>query len=538
MIDEITRVDSFNLWQQPWIDLERPDGTVIRQGIRDTLLDAHQIRGIFSTSPLEIVGIHRLLTAILQDMVHPSSSRDIQKLWQSGRVPSDQLDEFGERFAGRFDLFSPDQPFMQTRDLPLVPTKGTPKKPVTYLAPELPCATAVAHYHHVLDAQQSFCPTCCARGLVVIPAFATSGGAGIKPSINGVPPIYVLPGGRTLFESLVASLILPNYQPQIRKMDNDAAWWRRPAQIEKSGEVDSVGYLESLTFPARRVRLYPARNGEKCSRCGGSSPLVVREMTFEMGLSRPKDSPFWRDPFAAYFLRENDSPLPLRPTPGKAIWREFSSLFLSTPPEPAVKSKRVPLRPTLIDQLTSFQENGIGLNDDVMSFRCIGIRTDMKAKIFEWVDSGFNIPLAVLRSSDAGLDVDDALRFAGECERASTDLFKEFLNDNKKKGERFSRAKISMSDSFWLALAEPFRRLIADLGDVYCLPEEEQRKHSAAVMAAWYRLAISTARTELENALQQIGDDGRNLRLRFQCLEEFNKRMYGKLKKKEGGHEA
>lgn len=537
MTDEKTRVVTFNLWLEPWIDLEQPDGTVIRRGIRDTLLLAHEVKGIFSTSPLEIVGIHRLLTAILHDLVQPSTSGDIRTLRQMGRIPVEKLDAFGDMFTGRFDLFSPDQPFMQTGDLPLSPARGTPIKPVTYLAPEMPCATAVAHYHHVLDDQQSFCPVCCARGLVVIPAFATSGGAGIKPSINGVPPIYVLPGGESLFESLAASLILPRYQPMVRDMENDAVWWRRPATVEKSGEVFSVGYLESLTFPARRVRLYPVIDGERCSRCGEDSRIIVREMTFEMGLSRPKDAPFWRDPFAAYFLRENDSPLPLRPTAGKAIWREFTSLFLSIPPESPAKKNRVPIRPNLVEQFAEYKDVFVQ-DDGIVPFRCIGMRTDMKGKIFEWVDSGFNIPLAVLRSSDAGLDVDDALRFASECESTTADLFKKFLNDNKKKGERFSRAKAAMADAYWSALAEPFRLLIADLGEVYLLPHSEQRAKSAALMAVWYRLSINTARKELENALQQIGDDGRNLRLHYQCLEEFNRLMYGKLKKKEGGNDA
>lgn len=536
MTDATTRVTTFNLWEEPWIDLERQDGTVVRQGIRDALLQAHEVQSIFSSSPLEVVGIHRLLVAILQDALQPSGPRDLKTLWQSGCFPAERINHFGVKYADRFDLFSPDQPFLQTGDLPLTPEKGTPIKPVTYLAQDLPCATAVNHYHHVLDDEQAFCPVCCARGLVVVPAFATSGGAGIKPSINGVPPLYILPGGKTLFESLLASFIIQRFQPSVRNQENDLPWWQHPALVEKSGEVISVGYLESLTFPARRIRLYPTVGQVRCSRCGASASLSVQEMTFEMGLSRPKDAPFWRDPFAAYFLREKENPLPLRPSAGKAIWREFSSLFLSMPAEPAGKNKRVPLRPALIEQLTWLEDEGIGPGSGLIAFRCIGMRTDMKAKIFEWVDSGFNIPMAVLKSGDAGLDVDDALRFAGETENTMSDLFAKSLNNNTKKSARFLRAKTSMSDSYWQALAEPFRKLIAVLADVYSLPQAAQSDQRHAALSNWYHLSILTARKELENALQQVGDDGRSLRLRNQCLEEFNKFMYGKLKKKEGGN--
>lgn len=522
---------AFNLWTDPWIDLERPDGTVERQGIAAALLGAQEFLGIFSTSPLEVVGIHRLLTAVLQDALHPQTLRDLQPLWQAGCFPAEAIQAFGAEFAQRFDLFSAQQPFLQSSDLPLTPQKGAPVKPVTYLAPEFPCATAVNHYHHLLDDQQAFCPVCCARGLLVLPAFASSGGAGIKPSINGVPPVYVLPDGRTLFDSLAASLALPPYQPAVRDSQTDRPWWRREALVGKSVEALSVGYLESLTYPARRVRLYPTAAQTTCTRCGAVTPLVVRSMTFEMGLSRPKDAPFWRDPFAAYFLREKESPLPLRPVAGKALWREYASLFLSLPAEPLGK-KRAPLRPALVDQLAWMEESGVGPKDGWLAFRCVGIRTDMKAKIFEWTDTGVDVPLALLQSGDAGLDVEECLRFAVECEGTLADVAKKYLNENRKKGERFAHARAAMMDAYWGALAEPFRGWIADLADAYTLPRGERQTRSAELRLAWFRKSVETAHKALETTLDQVGTDGRSLRLRFQCLEEASQYLYGKLKKK------
>ena len=139
-----------------------------------------------------------------------------------------------------------------------------------------------------------------ARGLVAMPAFVSSGGAGLLPSINGVPPIYVLPGGGTLFESLAASLISVRMLENDYSVRNDQAWWKRPVPVvvkecKKKGQgehqqLSEVGYLHGLTFPARRVRLHPERLNAVCLRSGQLSEWVVRTMVFRMGESR------WRMP--------------------------------------------------------------------------------------------------------------------------------------------------------------------------------------------------------------------------------------------------
>ncbi|MCB0195948.1 MAG: type I-E CRISPR-associated protein Cse1/CasA, partial [Anaerolineae bacterium] len=199
---------SFNLWHEPWITVERLDGKLDILNIRQVLTKAHHIRALYEPSPLDGFSIHRLLVAILQDAYQPESRRDLKKLWQDGQFSTALLQPFEQRYAARFDLFSAKAPFLQSADLSLQPAKTDKPKPVGYLLLEQPAGTAVTHYTHAYDDTQQFCSHCAAKGLLVIPAFASSGGAGIKPSINGVPPIYVLPGGQTLFASLCASLTL------------------------------------------------------------------------------------------------------------------------------------------------------------------------------------------------------------------------------------------------------------------------------------------------------------------------------------------
>jgi CRISPR system Cascade subunit CasA len=491
---------SFNLWREPWITVERLDGTFERLGIEQVLLHAEQYKFIHDPSPLAMVGIHRLLMAILQAALHPQRVTDLRALWQARQFPAQAVKEFGGKFAERFDLFSKEAPFLQSSDLPLEADKGDP--PVAYLYREIPSGTGITHYQHGSEDDHMLCSACTAAGLAIIPAFTTSGGAGLKPSINGVPPIYVLPGGGSLCESLTASLILPKYQPEVADKD-DAAWWVRTPIVEKGKELAKVGYLHSLTFPARRVRLHPEALALACTRCGQMSAWGVRTMVFEMGESRPKDAAFWFDPFAAYRPpkgEEKKNPTPIRPSPGKALWREFASLFLCAPQD---QDKERIHRPRVIEQMAELQ---IVPDVQAFPFRCVGLRTDMKGKVFEWIDSSFKVPLALLADERAGLLVEEGIEFATDCASVISTTFRQVFGGKSKKQERYQRLKADMQESYWAVLAAPFRQFI--------LAAATDRRKSA--QRRWVEQVIKQAQRSFIEAAAAVGDDAASLR---ECVQ-------------------
>lgn len=500
---------TFNVWAEPWITLEHPEGRFEPQGIEQTLLRAHEYTAIYEPSPLVVVGIHRLLVAILQASLDPRTPRDLDKLWQAGRFPPEAVAAFGQQYSASFDLFSAETPFMQSADLPLQPGKDPKPKTVAYLAPEMPAGTEITHYRHGVEDAHLFCPACAAAGLVTVPAFATSGGAGIKPSINGVPPIYVLPGGKTLFESLVISLTRPEYQPEVASRQNDMPWWTHPPLVEHRQEVDEVGYLHSLTFPARRVRLHPILADVPCTRCGQVSRWGVRTMVFQMGESRPKDAPFWFDPFAAYRLptgKSKGTPTPVRPKAGQALWREFAGLFLLQP-ETAEKSTQRTLRPSILDHLAELQEYGIAPDTQTYAFRCIGMRTDMKAKIFEWLDADFEVPPSLLNDPQGGTVIREAIGFATACADVIRGTFREIFGGTSRKSEHHIRLKTRMLDEYWVVLAAPFRQFVLAVA----FPEQRE-----IARRTWTAQTIRAARDAFSRAAAAAGDDGAILRLRTQ----------------------
>ncbi len=518
---------SFNLWTEPWITLQQRDGTLVQRSIQQALHEAPHYAAIHDPSPLVVVGIHRLLVAILQAALNPQENADLNDLWDAGEFPPQKLDAFAARYADRFDLFSPDKPFLQSADLPLFPASKEDLKGRTSVArlfAETPSGTEVTHYRHATEDDCVLCPGEAAKGLVMMPAFMSSGGPGLMPSINGVPPIYVIPGGESLFQSLAASLIKPIYFPAGAAVHQDLPWWERstPTVVieSKKGadtQFNTVGYLHGLTFPARKVRLHPERLHQTCTRSGQNSEWCVRTMAFRMGESRADDAPWWRDPFAAYKLpappkqkpgkaaskvKAKEQPKPIRPTQSKVAWREFVGLFLqgSNGQEAAQQTAR----PSFLGQ---WSELDVAAQYATYPFRCVAIQTDGKAKNFEWLDFGFDVPPALLQDPTGTLYAERALDFAAQCDRAITGVFERTFGQKAKSRERFQRLKTRMDANFWNELASEFRAFILRMG---------QADAQAATFQGWLDTTQAAARHAFERAADETPDDGSTLRLRVE----------------------
>jgi len=507
---------TFNLCSDAWITVERSDGNLETLNILQALLEAHHIRALFEPSPLMVVAIHRLLVAILQDSLRPQTAADLIAVWRNGQFPAEPLQTFVAQYVNRFDLFSEDAPFLQSADLPLKPAKGNKVKPAAYLFLEQPAGTAVTHYTHAYDKQQQFCSHCAAKGLLAIPAFASSGGAGIKPSINGVPPIYVLPGGETLFASLAASLTLPEYEPPSLEPDqreNDTPWWRRhPPIVAKKGIVKQVGYLYGLTFPARRVRLHPIPGRAPCTRCGQITPWHVATMVYEMGESRPKkDVSQWQDPFVAYRKpkKDKDPPTPVRPIEGRSVWREFTSLFLPTDKA---------YRPNILNQLEEEEEvrNSMPYGpDETIPFRTVGLRTDGKMKTFEWQESGFAVPPRLLTDLDSAGKIEQGIEFATQCNRIIKSTFRQYFGGDGKT-KRLESVVSQMNTHYWQELGHVFHNHVQ---------QYTSQSDPNTLFQGWLKQVLQQAQTVFEEAINTLPDDGATLRRRIEAINHCRAKL-------------
>lgn len=479
---------AFNLWFDPWIGVTGGSGAVQSMSICGVLHNAHQVHGLYDNSPLIEVGVQRFLTAILQDALQPRTNADLSTLWRDGRFPVAALERFGAAYAQRFDLFAADVPFMQSADLPPCPSSLAKTKTVGYLFEDLPAGTAVTHYNHRYETDHTLCAACTAHGLVTLPAFASSGGVGVRPSINGVPPIYVMPGGSTLFEQLTASLLTPAHYPPTTLREDGLPAWRRDAVITKKSEVSAVGYLDGLTFAARRVRLHPERMDTPCTRCGARTRWSVKTMAFEMGTFRPKTAALWRDPFVAYRIpRDGKTPRAIRPIEGRAVWREFGNLFLTSP------AKRQ-MRPAVIDQLE--QIRSALPYGELIPFKTVGLRTDGKMKRFEWQESAFRLPAVLLDDLDTAAIIEQAIALAHRCERILAWAFSKHFSDSAAAHALRGTRSQTLTQTYWHGLATPFRHFVLQFSSATDMDALERY---------WAEQLFQHALTVFQNLLAHIG---------------------------------
>ncbi|MGC9346731.1 MAG: type I-E CRISPR-associated protein Cse1/CasA, partial [Anaerolineae bacterium] len=318
----------------------------------------------------------------------------------------------------------------------------------------------------------------------------------------------VLPADDTLFASLTASLVLPENQPDARSRSEDRVWWRHGPIVARKAVVHEVGYLHSLTFPARRVRLHPERTNAVCSRCGRSAEWNVRTMIYRMGESRPKNAQPWRDPFAAYRPSGNNL-IPVRPVKSKALWRDYAALFLPCREERKGGGPST-LPPTALYQRAELATGGvfepIGPQHKIYPVRCIGMRTDMRAKVFEWIDAELSVPAKLARDPLGADEVRRGLGLATRCAGTIAGTFRQHFDAGKRGRHNALRGR--MLDAYWRALASPFRRFVLALADL----DDPLPAHRT-----WAEIVVREANTAFRTHAEMTGDDGETLRRRVEA---------------------
>lgn len=274
---------TYNLLDEPWIPVLRTNGRVNRVGIRAALTEAKNIRQIVASSPMDRFAILRFLLAM--------------KYWCEGAPSLPRADSSTaslspgglSKLDGKredFDLFGKDRRFYQFGG-------GCNSRLLSanYLLHEIPTGTNFSHFRHSRDDEDGLCPACCAMGLVRLPVFTTmggrgqgKGGQGKGPGINMAPPIYAIPLGESLFQTLGFSWV------PVSDLGNPA--WEVPdAPLPPAG---AIPLLIGLTWLPRRVWLEEPGNIEKCCiSCGRKERLVLRTVFEGRGKTRPGT---WHDP--------------------------------------------------------------------------------------------------------------------------------------------------------------------------------------------------------------------------------------------------
>ena len=274
---------NYNLLEEKWIPVLWKDGHSDRVGIIEALTEAGRVRQIAASNPMDRLAILRFLLALLYWCKgNPPDGQD-----SISSFPADWFKRLDEH-RGCFNLLGDVKRFYQCNSK----SGKEGKLSADYLMQEVPTGTNSWHFRHSTDKNDGLCAACCAMGLLRLPLFATSGGRGKPPGVNQKPPVYVVPVGVSLAETLDFSW------RNVPDVDLGTPAWEEPdLSLPTHGDVP---LLVGLTLLPRRVWLdNPQEPEANCISCGRKE-LLIRQCVFA-GIGSTKTNEdgqgrVWSDP--------------------------------------------------------------------------------------------------------------------------------------------------------------------------------------------------------------------------------------------------
>ena len=337
----------FDLRFEPWIPVERLDGTDDVVSIRDAFVGAHLIRRISGEIPGEGLALLRFWLSFvycinddLEGAGEKQKKERWEKLWSQGNFEAGQIDEYLADYPQEFDLFDDEHPFYQIPDLAYMGEKEFDSvselmldvpKPEKFLfsmrSPEhldlLPFDLAARY----LIVAQAF-DTAGIKSPVVGNASAKSGKAYAPKGALGTGWCGALGGiyleGQNLFETLLLNFVLFLSNASVIVSD-DYAPWEREVPSADTCQREPTGPVDLLTWQSRRIRLVPSEDGS-CV-CGviisyGDVLIPANKQRFEMMTG-------WRESKQQQ-KKLGTVTVPLMPVAqdtARALWRGLPSLL-------------------------------------------------------------------------------------------------------------------------------------------------------------------------------------------------------------------
>jgi len=302
----------FDLISQPWIPCLRRDNAAAELGLRDVLMQAHDLRELGGESPLVTAALYRLLLAILHRVFGPADYEAWRVLWQAERFDTAVLDPYFAAWRDRFDLFHPTRPFYQAADERVKP------KSLTSLVHDVASGNnATLFDHHTEEGGLTLKPAQAARFLLAVQAFGLAGLSGLPQKFTDGPcarGIIFLVQGDNLFETLMLNLLRYDDDHPLPRSPDDRPAWEMDDPFQDDRTIPH-GYLDYLTWQNRRVLLLPETSD------GG---LVIPQMTLAPGLRLGEGV---LDPMKPYRRDVKRGLLPLRFSEDRALWRDSATLF-------------------------------------------------------------------------------------------------------------------------------------------------------------------------------------------------------------------
>lgn len=504
---------SFNLVDQPWLPGVDANGQDVELGLRQVLLQAHELRELYDPSPLVTVALHRLLLAVLHRVYSgPEGIEEWSEIWNAGCFDSDLIDAYLNKneHRERFDLFDDEWPFYQ---VPEIADLAAPKQwsPISRLAQEAAAGNNATLFDHRIDAAPRAISTAeAARTVVAMQAFAVGGGVS-KPFNFGHGPITrgftLLALGDTLFQTLALNLVPYNQQEPIRRGSRPdlPAWEWQERPTPRNEGTPPGGYLDLLTWQSRQIHLIPRDDG------------TVEWCQFRQQMKLPPEAPI--DPAKSYIVDPKTGRSARSFRRERALWRDSAVLMERTHAYPSGASSRWPGLIKWLAEITEGHEEGLIDAMPQVRLAALGLSTEQgkAASVILWRREELPLPLALLADAKAINDLARALTVAEEVGRLLNQTARRLAElllapradtaDGRKADPEQAKAlarALALEQHYWPRLDAPFATLITTLpGD---------RETGGVALSTWAAAVRTAAKGAFEETTGNLDTSARSLK--------------------------
>ena len=260
-----TTSPTYNLLDEPWIQVVTEDGATAEVSLTDVLKNAGRYRALASDLATMNFAVLRVLLAVLYRAWDDARWRNVDdaldhwdEKWTAASLWDDDVERYLDTVRGRFDLRHPETPFMQVADLHTA--KGY-HKPVSLMIPDVGGMFSLRTDVTRISAAEA------ARSLIHCSAYDYAGtktGAVGDTRVNNGPgytkgvAVCGRYGGTVIHGDSLRETLLLNYVPHRESAGTDdlPVWEMPPLTSAARPGVLSPGPVELLTWPQRRIRLF------------------------------------------------------------------------------------------------------------------------------------------------------------------------------------------------------------------------------------------------------------------------------------------
>lgn len=491
---------SFDLTREPWIPVERTDGTSKQVSLRTALTEAHLIGEVYADTPLQTMALYRLLQALairIEGAVPSGRKEWVRRYEEKDCFQTDQIHSYFDRWQDRrecFDLFHPERPFYQHPE----PLTKQVKSVADLFAGRASGINATLFDHSLDEEPDPASPSEAARGLVATQAAALAGGRSRPFYYKDAPlasgSVFWI-RGENLFEAL-----LLNTPPTLeaRMSPGSQLSWERAWELGELPEPEvrpEEGYLDYLTWPSRRILLETNTD---------SGEAVVDRIKISQGDAREDGD---RDPLMAYNYSSRSGIYPLRIRKDRALWRDANVLM-------QVFSEETGGAPRTVQWVSAHVPEARWWVD------VFGMATD-QSKIEKWRHLRMPVYPAILKSDVHQHALQEALghaeRQAGTLQKAAREYaaYLQYncgyddldLNNQRQDAREVARSSGALRQ-YWSRLEDPFYGWLEDLSGA----AERAERDVGVLQARWTKTAYVTANRAYEEALGTLGETAKHMR--------------------------